>query len=115
MERYYIDTRVHLSLKVALDEDIELGNFTGRFLALASSVSSKIESTSSPFLTSEEYHFLRDYMRDLVVTESRSRSYEHPLEPHRERIARQDVQLRTGEQISREAKTMIEEKVDWGD
>ncbi len=76
MEKYYIDERVLPAIRSALDEDIRLGYYTGRFEAQAKSVSRKIGSDASPELSSEEYFFLRGYVRDLVVTESRTGPYE---------------------------------------
>ena len=76
MDRYYIDDRILPSLRGALDEDIELGMYTGSFLASAKSVSRKLETTYRPSLSLEEWNFLRSYVQELVGQEPRSGSYE---------------------------------------
>lgn len=80
MEKYYLDERIASTLKQALDEDIESGYYTGKFGHLANSVSRKIGETSTPELSPEEYGFLRSYIGDLLVTESRSGPYTRPEE-----------------------------------
>lgn len=96
MDRYYLDERVVTPLKAALDEDIEAGLYTGEFSYLAKSVSRKIGETTSPVLSSEEYNFLRHYVSDLLVTESRSGPYKRQ-EFSDEGLAPDQSRLQTGE------------------
>lgn len=69
MEKYFIDTRIVPSLVSALDEDIELGMYTGEFLDQARSVSRKLgslPSTGRLDMSSGEWFFLRRYTSELV-------------------------------------------------
>lgn len=75
MEKCYIDTRFVGVLRQALEEDLAAGMYVGEYREQAQTLLRKLEKADSPMLTSGEYDFLRSYVRDLVVAESRTGPY----------------------------------------